>query len=45
MANTQSIAQYLKPLSWDVNLSGEELEELFTGKQDIIRGITSQNIM
>ena len=40
MANTQGIAQYLKPLSWDVNLSEGELEELFTGKQGIIRGLS-----
>jgi hypothetical protein len=44
MANSPGINQYLKPLSWDVNLSEEEMEELFSGKKKIIRGITSQNI-
>jgi hypothetical protein len=44
MANFPGIHQYLKPLSWDVNLAEEELEELFSGKKKIIRGTTSQNI-
>ncbi len=44
MANSAGINQYLKPLSWDVNLSEEEVEELFSGKKEIIRGVTSQNI-
>jgi len=44
MANFSGNNQYLKPLSWDLNLSEEEMEELFSGKKKMIRGITSQNI-
>ncbi len=44
MENFPGIHLYLKPLSWDMNLSEEELEELFSGKKKMIRGITSQNI-
>ena len=44
MANFSDSNQYLKQLSWDVNLSEEEMEELFSGKKKMIRGITSQNI-
>jgi hypothetical protein len=44
MANFSGSKQYLKPLLWDVNLSEEEMEELFSGKKKMIRGITSQNI-
>lgn len=38
------IYHYLKPLSWDINLSQEELEKLLSGKANTIRGVTSQNI-
>ncbi len=44
MTNSSHIHQYLKPLAWDVNLTPEELEELFSGKKKIIRGVTAQNI-
>lgn len=44
MKNFQATYHYLKPLSWDSNLSEEELEQLLSGKQNMIRGITSQNI-
>jgi len=44
MANPSGIRQYLKPLSWDLNLSEDDLEDLFSGKKNVIRGITSQNI-
>ena len=44
MENMAHIGQYLKPLSWDVNLSEEELGELFSGRQRMIRGVTQQNL-
>ena len=44
MENAAHIRQYLKPLSWDVNLTEEEMEELFSGKKHVIRGVTQQNL-
>ena len=44
MENFSNIRSYLKRLSWDTNLSEEELEELFTGEKSLIRGISTQNI-
>ena len=44
MNHAGDIMQYLKPLSWDNNLSEKELEDLFTGKAKQIRGITIENI-
>ena len=44
MENTAHIRQYLKPLSWDINLTEEEMEELFSGKKGMIRGVTQQNL-
>lgn len=44
MQNFLNIQEHRKQLSWDVNLSQQELEELFSGKKKIIRGVTSENI-
>jgi hypothetical protein len=44
MENAVHIRQYLKPLSWDVNLTEEELEELFSGKTSVIHGVTQSNL-
>lgn len=35
---------YFKSISWDINLSEKETEELFSGKKNVIRGITTENI-
>jgi len=44
MDDLQSAYHYLKPFAWDVNLSREEIEELLSGKENMIRGVTPQNI-
>ncbi len=44
MENQILTREYLKPLLWDVNLTEEELGELFSGKKFVIRGVTRENL-
>ena len=38
------IADLLKPLAWDVNLTAKELEDLYYERKSIIGGVTTENI-
>ena len=44
MQSRLNISEYLKPLAWDVNLTVNELEDLYFGKKSMIGGVTSENI-